>query len=348
MLRANSKDFLLKTSASHGLLFDTLSMCGFIEHQKKITPQWTFLFPVKALPVTTALKSLGTTCHGFEVSNLREFSLLTTVLHPGHKISLNNFPPADVSSLPPVVTPERIWFNAASLKELKEGINLKRRFGIHLGIRLNASVFGVEFSRFGISEDDLRTLPSPDRNIIDSFHVHWGMGKGERELFSYIRKLDEISSDFPSVKQFNMGGGWSLESFSEELVKRPLTFENGRSVTGPFGYAFTRIENLRWSSGRLIIESPLSPLAHLRWPSSEISCSIIPLASDRQTTGVDSLNLVGPTCFENDLLTLRLEKNIRIGIGDLLVIHPVSGYSVALNHSFNGIPAAKVFFTHES
>ena len=52
--------------------------------------------------------------------------------------------------------------------------------------------------------------------------------------------------------------------------------------------------------------------------------------------------VVGPTCYEEDVLGEWTMAPGRLAAGDRIVLRHVTGYAVAWNTSFGGVPAADV------
>jgi diaminopimelate decarboxylase len=50
----------------------------------------------------------------------------------------------------------------------------------------------------------------------------------------------------------------------------------------------------------------------------------------------------GPTCFEEDVLGEWIVEPAALAVGSRIVLRNVTGYAVAWNTSFGGVPAADV------
>ena len=54
--------------------------------------------------------------------------------------------------------------------------------------------------------------------------------------------------------------------------------------------------------------------------------------------------LAGPTCFEEDVIGEWLVED-ELAVGSRVIVRNVSGYAVAWNCGFHGVPAADVVIT---
>ncbi|RLB47283.1 MAG: hypothetical protein DRI90_26500, partial [Deltaproteobacteria bacterium] len=87
----------------------------------------------------------------------------------------------------------------------------------------------------------------------------------------------------------------------------------------------------------------LSGACHLRWSYPfPIDSSGRPARGSGEVEAV----LVGPTCCENDVIgrfaVHHPERKGPLRVGDTLLFGGISGYSLAWNIAFNGIPPARV------
>lgn len=117
-----------------------------------------------------------------------------------------------------------------------------------------------------------------------------------------------------------------------------VVIEPGRLFAHGAGYAIARVAATRTLADRELRVTTLSRIAHLRWSPVELVAR-----APAPGTGV-KVTFAGATCFEDDV------------IGDWIVADPppigatvawsgVTGYSLAWNRGFSGVPAAAIVVT---
>jgi diaminopimelate decarboxylase len=88
--------------------------------------------------------------------------------------------------------------------------------------------------------------------------------------------------------------------------------------------------------GRVLVTSGLSRICHLRWSQVELVAK-----APHPGMGVKAI-VVGPTCYEEDVVG---EWIVEVGeVEKRVVVRNVSGYAVAWNKGFGGVPEADVVF----
>jgi diaminopimelate decarboxylase len=172
-------------------------------------------------------------------------------------------------------------------------------------------------------------------------HVHHGpvtATSGER--FVATAKAALAAVDFEPAF-LNLGGAWhgivDLEAALGELraaIPRSieLIIEPGRAVAAEAGFACGRIVMARELADRSLRVADLSRICHLRWSQVEL-------------VGVGSRDapvaIVGPTCFEDDVLG-DWSPDTTLPAGARIAFRHVTGYALAWNHGFGGVPPADV------
>ncbi|HWU88604.1 MAG TPA: hypothetical protein VN253_15145, partial [Kofleriaceae bacterium] len=114
-----------------------------------------------------------------------------------------------------------------------------------------------------------------------------------------------------------------------------LLIEPGRAVAADAGFACGRVTLARELADRPLRVVDLSRLCHLRW-------SHIELIGRSPSPGARSTLFVGPTCFEDDSLGEWTVDPPPVGAR--IAVRNVSGYAVAWNTGFGGVPPADVVF----
>jgi carboxynorspermidine decarboxylase len=141
----------------------------------------------------------------------------------------------------------------------------------------------------------------------------------------------------------NLGGAWHgiadlATAFSTLRARFPeleLIVEPGRALVDDAGFACGRVVLARSLDDRELRVVDVSRICHLRWSQIEL-VGIAPRAGH----GVKQL-LVGPTCFEDDVLGEWITED-PLAIGTRIVFRHVTGYAVAWNLGFHGVPPADV------
>ena len=140
-----------------------------------------------------------------------------------------------------------------------------------------------------------------------------------------------------------MGGGWDLTdtdlaSFIRNET-REITLEPGRFFSENFGYAFSRVNSIKDAADATYLEGSISPSISMKWIRNT-RFQVFPWGSEKMKLK-NPVFYGGPTCFEGD--TIQLTDNdtssLEVSVGDYILFNHISGYSLAWNHTFNGIKA---------
>jgi diaminopimelate decarboxylase len=154
--------------------------------------------------------------------------------------------------------------------------------------------------------------------------------------------------------KLNLGGGFAalkaeeireVVSFALEQTEFDIVIEPGRYLTQQTGIALGRICAINTREDRSYLTTNLSKSCHLRWLGSRVHYQMFSSAESQFRQKLNGLvTIAGPTCFEEDILVHEDHSLREAGLGDMLAIFNVSGYSYGWNHSFNGIGKADVQF----
>jgi diaminopimelate decarboxylase len=152
----------------------------------------------------------------------------------------------------------------------------------------------------------------------------------------------------------NLGGGISnltiegiksLFEFSQkELSRHKIYIEPGRYLTENVAKCFSEVVDISDEGDSLIVNLNISRECHLKW-SRVRGIQILKGSSSRTYYKSKRIYFYGNTCFENDLIgSCDYEVAQEVGIGDKVILSNISGYSLAWNHSFNGIAPIDIAF----
>ena len=238
--------------------------------------------------------------------------------------------------------------------------------GAEIAIRISASLTGRDTaigavldgtghrrSRFGLDPSAdiagaLRAMARAAGSRRVGLHVHHGpvTATSAERFLATARAMLELAGEAGVEPAFlDLGGAWHAigdldAAFAQLRARLPrsleLIVEPGRAIAREAGFACGRVVVARELGDRSLRVVDLSRNCHLRWSQLELVGS-----APHPGTGVQTL-VVGPTCYEDDVLG---EWSIAPGAldeGERCVLRGVTGYAVAWNTSFGGVPVADV------
>ncbi|MBA3538564.1 MAG: hypothetical protein H0T79_02965, partial [Deltaproteobacteria bacterium] len=145
----------------------------------------------------------------------------------------------------------------------------------------------------------------------------------------------------------NLGGAWhgltegvlattlaDLRALVPAAIE--LVIEPGRLVARGAGFACGAVTRARVLDDRVLRMTELSRICHLRWSQVELVAPA-PAAGNGERT-----LFAGPTCYEDDVLGEWTVPPGHFEVGARIVLRDVTGYALAWNTSFGGVPAAAV------
>lgn len=173
------------------------------------------------------------------------------------------------------------------------------------------------------------------------------------ELVHALRALAHAHALAPT--HLNLGGGWhgvfdaaddgalladALGAARAAAGDLPLRIEPGRALSAGCVWATGRVLAARPLADRALRVVSLSRACHLRWsPVRLVARAPAPGAGHK-------VHLVGPTCFEDDVVG-EWQVDDELPVGAPVLLADVSGYAVAWNTGFAGVPAAEVVVVGE-
>lgn len=236
-----------------------------------------------------------------------------------------------------------------------------------IAIRLSSSIVGRDpavgavqegsghrRSRFGLDVDperrraEIQAMWAAAAGRTVGMHIHHGpvtATNAERFAATARVALDAARDAGREPAFINVGGAWhgiiDIPGACRELRDAipdtiELVIEPGRAATHEAGFACGHVVAARDLDDRALRVTDISRICHLRWSHLELVCP-----APHPGTGAPML-LVGPTCFEEDVLGEWSVDLSRFDVGARVVMRNVSGYAVAWNTGFAGIPPADV------
>lgn len=202
---------------------------------------------------------------------------------------------------------------------------------------------GHRRSRFGV--DDRAQLAALVREAGGrpvGIHVHHGpvTASNAARFIATARAALELFDRDPAF--VNLGGAWHgiadlRGAFAEIRAAFPaleLFVEPGRAYAANAGFATGRVTSTREVAERIVSVVELSRVCHLRWSQPEL------VAPPPRAEARRKLVLVGPTCYEEDVLGEWIVDPV--DVAERVVLRGITGYALAWNTSFAGVPAAAV------
>jgi diaminopimelate decarboxylase len=229
--------------------------------------------------------------------------------------------------------------------------------GAEIAIRVSASITGRDpavgalldgtghrASRFGVTtREELAALVRAANGRRVGLHVHHGPVTAtsvERFIATGTAALELL----PEAAFLDLGGAWhgisDLPAAFAELRAAfgnlELIVEPGRAYAAGAGFAHGRVLSMRDVGERIVVVVDLSRSCHLRWSQPELVVPP-PRAEHRR-----KVVIVGPTCYEDDVIGEWICEPAHVA--ERVVLRNISGYAVAWNVGFGGVPAADVVF----
>lgn len=212
---------------------------------------------------------------------------------------------------------------------------------------------GHRRSRFGLDVEParrarlVRELVAAAGGRPVGLHVHHGpitATSGER-FIATARAVLAAAADAELAPCFvNLGGAWhaiaDLVAVLHEVRaavprKIEIIVEPGRALAEGAGFACGRVTVARELDDRSLRVVDVSRICHLRWSHVELVG-----AAPRPGHGRDVL-IAGPTCFEDDVIGQWIVED-ELPTGARVIVRHVTGYAIAWNIGFHGVPPAVV------
>jgi ornithine decarboxylase len=290
---------------------------------------------------------------GFDAANARELAEL-----PASEIVSVVDPAGSAVRRPPGV--ERLIVGCETVDQVAAA-----PLDAEIAIRISASATGRDpavgaiqdgsghrRSRFGLDVDPVRRADALHALVRAAgtrpigLHVHHGpvaATSGERFVATARASLAAATDAGLSPRFLDLGGAWHAiadlpTAFAQLRTAIPdleLVAEPGRALVAEAGFACGRVVVARELDDRALRVLDLSRSCHLRWSQVELVGN-----APRPGSGRDVV-LAGPTCFEDDVIgEWRTEEDLPVGAR--AIVRHVTGYAVAWNTGFHGVPPADV------
>jgi diaminopimelate decarboxylase len=317
------------------------------------------LYATKSFTNGEILRAVAASGMGFDISNKREFDLVAR--HAGTRPFISLTSPGllrdEMEYLCRMIGAGSITrFYCDSLHQLEEFCSRLRNSDVGIRVNLNGETIpdGVPIyvpSRFGIQLSDLKTA----HEIASSFGcrvrwIHLHNAPKANDLASFLlagrvmlERSQEVGIDLVSI---DLGGGLcepaeesGLAKFFEALrsvipAGIELVLEPGQFWMTDCGYLSTQVIELKQFDDRIVLVTDCGSLNHLQWSDPGL-----PLMGPISAGDMRPYLVCGRTCFEHDIVgQVTPSPGHPVPLPDSwLVLAQVSGYSVELGCTFNGL-----------
>jgi diaminopimelate decarboxylase len=313
----------------------------------------TALFAVKSFPHPVVRELAAAHLAGFDAASAGEMAELApradrilSVVDPSGAAVTASWPGRLIVG---VETPEQA---AAAPARAEIAIRLSASRGDRdpaVGAILDGS--GRRRSRFGLDVEPTRRRANIASIVAAAghrpigVHVHHGpvtATTGER----FVATARDALADLEIEPRFiDLGGAWhGIADLSRALVELraavprsiELIVEPGRLVSAGAGRATGTVTTARSLDDRELRVTDLSRVCHLRWSQIALVSRAPHPGRGRATTWV------GPTCYEEDVLGDWIVDPDEFPVGAGVAFTGVTGYALAWNTGFGGVPPATV------
>lgn len=358
-----------KQTTGASLIFDLSKIESNMLHLKRLEKVYNckILMATKSFPNIKVINLAHKHLSGFDISNINEFKLIPKKLLS--KVLWISSPALSIAKIikPIKSTKANFIFSVNSEDQIKE---LHRVKNCKYTIRLDTSSFlntNSKFrihSRFGFNSDDpqkILDVISKSKNHFIGFHFHHGFEQNTiRDYVKMAKVAYKLSQQIKiPIKYINLGGGlvhlnekdlnqllFEIRKFLPRSII--LVFEPGRFLSKNAGFAVGHcISILQRADKHYICTLDLSRTSHLMWSYPYLLTTNPKIKSKNNL----KIEFVGPTCYEFDRIAEIYEDNhqnssilSKYKKGSVIIFSNISGYSVAWNRSFNGIPNANILF----
>jgi diaminopimelate decarboxylase len=202
---------------------------------------------------------------------------------------------------------------------------------------------GRRRSRFGLdAREQIAWLVRSAAGRRIGIHVHHGpvTATSAERFIDTARAAIQLAGFEPAF--IDLGGAWHgisdiAAAFAEIRAALPsieILVEPGRLYADGAGFATGRVLSSRDVGDRVLRVTELSRICHLRWSQVELIARAPRPGEGRK------VQLVGPTCYEDDVIGEWIVEPEHVATR--VVLGNVSGYALAWNTTFGGVPAADV------
>lgn len=367
-------DILLQENSTPFYLYDELGIKNNAENFFNVfnsSFKFKEFFAVKALPNPHILKIIKDLGFGLDCSSMAELILAEKCGFSGDKIffTSNNTPITDYAKaleLNAIINFDDI----NHIEFLKNNLYLPKLLSFRYNpgeLKYANSIIGnPNDSKFGITKEQLfEAYKLSIKYGVDKFGLHvmnisnelnpncfTENAKNVFELASYIMHKLNISLEF-----INLGGGMGIPYKPSETKlnisyihheinklyqsyfpnKKPyIAMENGRYITGPYGYLVSKVLHLKNSYKNYVgIDANMANLMRPGMYGAYHHISILNKDNNYNNLNSQIYDIVGSLCENNDKFAIN-RKLPEINIGDIIIIHDTGAHCHSMGFNYNG------------
>lgn len=337
------------------------------ELQQAFPPDTLHGIAIKAMPLVSVLRRLGSLGLGLEAASWEEVALARAAGVPGERIVFDS--PAKTDTELREALALGCWINTDHARELERLEGLGAPADARIGLRMNPQLGAgaIDFtstvsatSKFGVPLDAAPALIERFP-FVTGLHVHTGsQGCGLDLLSAAAHRTDEVAEAL-GLHWIDVGGGLpvrytdadpeppSIQDWARALStlpgwgRRTLVTELGRQIHAGGGITLSRIQAVKQVDGKplLVVHVGADLLLRRVYRPDDWDHELIVLAPDGTPRAGPTrpTSVGGPLCFAGDLLT-RGRPLPEAHEGDLLLIRDTGAYTLSMwsRHCSRGLP----------
>ncbi len=306
------------------------------------------LFAMKSFPHPAVRGLAATTLAGFDAASPDEVQAACAARSDG---VLSIIDPGGAAIVQAPASSRRVIIGCETVEQVRAA-----PAHAEIAIRVSASLTGRDpaigaildgsghrRSRFGLDERaQIAAIVDAASIRPVGIHVHHGpvTAASAERFIATARAACEIVQREPAF--INFGGAWHgiadmSAAFAEIRAAFPgveIFVEPGRAYSAGAGFATGAVLSAREVGDRVLCVVELSRVCHLRWSQPEI------VAPPPRADARAKILVVGPTCYEEDVIGEWIVE--RAHVERRIVLRNISGYALAWNTGFAGVPTASV------
>lgn len=333
-------------------------------------PEFTNYFAVKAQPNPHILKILLDLGMGLDCSSENELLLAQKLDVPSDKIIFtSNYTSKEELLLAKQMNVIINLDDSSLVKDLKDVCDQNNlEFPKFLYFRVNpgigktdseteSNVLGGPNAKFGIESSKLLNAINEAKEYgMETYGIHAMTGSNvldENYFYKLTKTLKDIVMDNKLCpKVLNLGGGLGIPYNKEnrdinlgkvvENIKLGLedldvkiVMENGRYLTGPAGFLFTKVQVIKESFGKKYVGVNACMSNLMRPGMYNAYHDIINFSSNENFDELETYQIVGNLCENNDWFG-KDRKLPKTKVNDVLVILDVGAHGHSMGFQYNG------------
>lgn len=328
------------------------------------------LFATKSFPHPEVLELAARHLDGFDVASLGELTSVRDRLSSRHVVSVTDPTGEAPRGLPAAQGGAAVIVSCEDAAQVAQALPLAPH--ARFALRVSSSLLGKDRaigavqsgdghhrSRFGVDVEPARArVTLGEMSALAASHgrpVGLHLHHSGVVPTSAARFVESAQAALALAREggvtptfFNLGGAWQgvADQLPEvwlalraALPDLELLVEPGRLFARGAGFAVGWVRAARKLDDRELRVLDLSRACHLRWSQLELVARAPRPGHGRKVC------FVGPTCYEDDLLgEWQVDAQERYEPGAAVMLRHVTGYAVAWNSGFAGVPPATVRF----